>query len=117
MEPAEQLSTQQRILAFWGPRPRPKAVTVPGATEERCHILARLAQDLPQSPWGSFQGLAGTFFYGSPAHFYLTGIKEHVAQSAGHHSILLFTWPLHGLCTYSMVSGLWASQGRSCCVG
>lgn len=51
VEPARQLSILQRTPAFWGPRPGPKAVTVPGATEERCHVTARLAQDPPHGPW------------------------------------------------------------------
>lgn len=55
--------------------------------------MPRLAQDLPHSPWGTSQGLAGTFFYGTPAHFYLSGIKEHLAQSVGHLSVLLPTRP------------------------
>lgn len=82
MEPAGQLSTQQRTPAFWGPRPRPKAATIRGTTEEECRATAGLAQDSLPS-WGASQGFADTVFCGTPACFCFTVIKEHLLLSDG----------------------------------
>lgn len=94
-----------------------KSGACPRSHKERCHVAPRLAQDLPHSPWGASQGLPGTFFYGTPSCFYLTGIKERLAQSVARLSVLLPAWPQSDPHGYIVVSGQWTSQGGGWCVG
>ena len=81
MEPAGQLPTQQRTPAFWGPRPGPEMVTVPGATEEMPCLSQTGTKLGPHSPWGASHGLVRTLFYQPAVCFYLAVIKEHLAPS------------------------------------
>ncbi|XP_026905454.1 splicing factor ESS-2 homolog isoform X1 [Acinonyx jubatus] len=108
VEPAGQLPTQQRTPAFWGPRPGPEMVTVPGATEEMPCLSQTGTKLGPHSLWGASHGLVRTLFYQPPVCFYLAVIKEHLAPSGRLLCPACSARPLGGPRAYSTVSGLQA---------